>query len=81
MSATRVSAGSAQSVEPIASVTASETGSIGIFSSGIWRIPHLRTFLSQPCHKLSARRAIPDDITTVAVWGHRPSAHSAGIRS
>ncbi|WP_345828371.1 capsular polysaccharide biosynthesis protein [Pantoea sp. BRR-3P] len=75
MSATRVSAGSAQSVEPIASVTASETGSIGIFSSGIWRIPHLRTFLSQPCHKLSARRAIPDDITTVAVWGHRPSAH------
>ncbi|MDF7650586.1 capsular polysaccharide biosynthesis protein [Erwiniaceae bacterium L1_54_3] len=47
---------------------------IGIFSSGIWRIPHLDKFLAQPCQKLSALRPIPDEIDTVAVWGHRPSA-------
>ncbi|KJV32225.1 capsular polysaccharide biosynthesis protein [Pantoea sp. SM3] len=47
---------------------------IGIFSSGIWRVPHLDNFLAQPCQKLSALRPIPDEIDTVAVWGHRPSA-------
>ncbi|ORM66392.1 beta-3-deoxy-D-manno-oct-2-ulosonic acid transferase [Pantoea rodasii] len=47
---------------------------IGIFSSGIWRIPHLDNFLAQPCQKLSLLRPIPDEIDTVAVWGHRPSA-------
>ncbi|MXP52765.1 capsular polysaccharide biosynthesis protein [Pantoea sp. Seng] len=47
---------------------------IGIFSSGIWRIPHLDNFLAQPCQKLSPLRPIPAEINTVAVWGHRPSA-------
>lgn len=47
---------------------------IGIFSSGIWRIPHLGNFLAQPCQKLSPMRPIPAEIDTVAVWGHRPSA-------
>ncbi|MXP59063.1 capsular polysaccharide biosynthesis protein [Pantoea sp. Taur] len=47
---------------------------IGIFSSGIWRIPQLENFLAQPCQKLSALRPIPQEIDTVAVWGHRPSA-------
>ncbi len=47
---------------------------IGIFSSGIWRIPHLDNFLAQPCQKLSPMRPIPAEIDTVAVWGHRPSA-------
>ncbi|MCA1178225.1 MULTISPECIES: capsular polysaccharide biosynthesis protein [unclassified Pantoea] len=47
---------------------------IGIFSSGIWRIPHLENFLAQPCQKLSPMRPIPAEIDTVAVWGHRPSA-------
>lgn len=27
---------------------------IGIYSPGIWRIPHLEKFLAQPCQKLSA---------------------------
>ncbi|MEG3109236.1 capsular polysaccharide biosynthesis protein [Pantoea sp. T14] len=47
---------------------------IGIFSSGIWRIPHLENFLAQPCQKISALRPLPEEIDTVAVWGHRPSA-------
>lgn len=47
---------------------------IGIFSSGIWHIPYLENFLSQPCQKLSALRAVPENIHAVAVWGHRPSA-------
>lgn len=47
---------------------------IGIFSSGIWRIPHLENFLAQPCQKLSPMRPLPAEIDTVAVWGHRPSA-------
>lgn len=46
---------------------------IGIFSSGIWRIPHLENFLAQPCQKISALRPLPEEIDTVAVWGHRPS--------
>jgi len=47
---------------------------IGIFSAGIWRIPHLEHFLAQPCQKLSLLRPVPAEIDTVAVWGHRPSA-------
>lgn len=47
---------------------------IGIFSSGIWHIPYLENFLSQPCQKLSALRVVPENIHAVAVWGHRPSA-------
>lgn len=46
---------------------------IGIFSSGIWRIPHLEKFLGQPCQKLSSLRPIPAETESVAVWGHRPS--------
>jgi capsular polysaccharide export protein len=48
---------------------------IGIFSSGIWRIPYLDNFLAQPCQKLSPYLPIADDIASIAVWGHRPSAH------
>jgi capsular polysaccharide export protein len=47
---------------------------IGIYSSGIWRIPHLSNFLAQPCQKLSVLRAVPKHIQAVAVWGHRPSS-------
>lgn len=47
---------------------------IGIFSSGIWRIPHLQNFLAQPVQKVSPLRALPEEISAVAVWGHRPSA-------
>ncbi|WP_312239653.1 capsular polysaccharide biosynthesis protein [Pantoea sp.] len=47
---------------------------IGIFSSGIWRIPHLENFLVQPVQKVSPLRALPEEIDAVAVWGHRPSA-------
>ncbi|NIF21182.1 capsular polysaccharide biosynthesis protein [Candidatus Pantoea multigeneris] len=47
---------------------------IGVFSPGIWRIPHLEQFLAQPCRKLSPLQAVPDEINAVAVWGHRPSA-------
>ncbi|MDL4912834.1 MAG: capsular polysaccharide biosynthesis protein [Enterobacterales bacterium endosymbiont of Blomia tropicalis] len=47
---------------------------IGIFSSGIWRIPHLENFLAQPCQKISVLRPLPEEIDAIAVWGHRPSA-------
>lgn len=47
---------------------------IGIFSSGIWRIPHLEKFLAQPCQKLSLLRPVPQEVDAIAVWGHRPSA-------
>lgn len=47
---------------------------IGIFSSGVWRIPQLENFLAQPCRKLSVLRPIPSEIDAIAVWGHRPSA-------
>ncbi|WFL69461.1 capsular polysaccharide biosynthesis protein [Pantoea sp. X85] len=46
---------------------------IGIFSSGIWRIPFLRNFLAQPCQKLSRQRPVSDAVTTIAVWGYRPN--------
>ena len=47
---------------------------IGIYSSGIWRVPHLNSFLPQPCQKLTLRQPLPAHIDTIAVWGHRPSA-------
>lgn len=46
---------------------------LGIFSSGIWRIPHLQHFLPMTCQKLSSRQPMPGSVTAVAVWGHRPS--------
>ncbi|ELY6245671.1 capsular polysaccharide biosynthesis protein [Cronobacter universalis] len=53
----------------------------GIFSKGIWRIPGLVHLLPMPCRKLTPRRAIPDDITAIAVWGHRPGAAAAEARA
>ncbi|ELY5962234.1 capsular polysaccharide biosynthesis protein [Cronobacter turicensis] len=53
----------------------------GIFSKGIWRIPGLAHLLPMPCRKLTPRRAIPDDITAIAVWGHRPGAAAAEARA
>ncbi|EEU9577178.1 hypothetical protein FZE52_07995 [Escherichia coli] len=47
---------------------------IGIYSPGIWRIPHLEKFLAQPCQKLSLLRPVPQEVDAIAVWGHRPSA-------
>lgn len=47
---------------------------IGIYSLGIWRIPHLEKFLAQPCQKLSLLRPVPQEVDAIAVWGHRPSA-------
>jgi capsular polysaccharide export protein len=54
---------------------------IGVFSSGIWRIPHLTNFLAQPCQKLSPFMPIADDIASIAVWGHRPSVHKPVARA
>ncbi len=53
----------------------------GIFSKGIWRIPGLAQMLPMPCRKLAPRRAIPDDITAIAVWGNRPSTAAAITRA
>ncbi|CAM9250836.1 Polysialic acid capsule polysaccharide export protein KpsC [Cronobacter sakazakii] len=53
----------------------------GIFSKGIWRIAGLHHLLPMPCRKLAPRRAIPDDVTAIAVWGHRPSAVAAVARA
>ncbi len=53
----------------------------GIFSKGIWRIAGLHHLLPMPCRKLAPRRAIPDDVTAIAVWGHRPSAAAAVARA
>lgn len=50
---------------------------LGIFSGGIYRIPHLTAFLGEPCCKVSLVRPLPDDITRVAVWGYRPSGTKA----
>lgn len=45
---------------------------IGVYSSGIWRIPYLTNFLAQPCQKLCPLLPIADEIASIAVWGHRP---------
>ncbi|WP_162878898.1 hypothetical protein, partial [Escherichia coli] len=42
---------------------------IGIYSPGIWRIPHLEKFLAQPCQKLSLLRPVPQEVDAIAVWG------------
>ncbi|MBV8045046.1 capsular polysaccharide biosynthesis protein [Pluralibacter sp.] len=49
---------------------------IGIFSSGIWRIPHLEALLGQPCRKLSSFSATSGKhpLKAIAVWGQRPTA-------
>lgn len=47
---------------------------LGIYSSGIWNIPHLDSLLPGARTKLIASRPIPSGVTAVAVWGHRPTA-------
>ncbi|WP_437887940.1 capsular polysaccharide biosynthesis protein [Phytobacter sp. V91] len=47
---------------------------LGIFSGGIWRIPHLSSFLPGEHVRLSTLKAMPENISAVAVWGYRPSA-------
>lgn len=47
---------------------------IGIYSSGIWQIPHLQSFLGEECCKLSNLTSIPDGVNAIAVWGERTSA-------
>lgn len=47
---------------------------IGIYSSGIWQIPHLQSFLGEACCKLSSLSAISGEVDAIAVWGERPSA-------
>ena len=47
---------------------------IGIYSSGIWQIPHLQSFLGETCCKLSSFSSIPTEVNAIAVWGERPSA-------
>lgn len=47
---------------------------LGIYSSGIWRIPFLASLLSGNCIRLTIRDPIPEDVTAVVVWGYRPSA-------
>lgn len=50
---------------------------IGIFSAGIHRIAHLENFLAAPYRKLSALRPLPPEVSSVAVWGHRPTGKKA----
>ncbi len=50
------------------------SGVLGIFSGGIWRIPYLSSFLPGERARLSTLKAMPENISAVAVWGFRPSA-------
>ncbi|MEG3132035.1 capsular polysaccharide biosynthesis protein [Rouxiella sp. T17] len=50
---------------------------IGIFSGGIAKIPHLEQFLGEPYQKVSLARALPSDVTQIAVWGYRPTGAKA----
>lgn len=47
---------------------------IGIYSSGICRIPHLAVFLGEAYTKLSRLAPLYDEVSSIAVWGARPSA-------
>lgn len=47
---------------------------IGIYSSGIWKIPNLQSFIGEKCTKLSHLSAIPAGVSAIAVWGKHPSA-------
>lgn len=42
---------------------------IGVYSGGIWKIPHLNQLIGRPCCKLSVRSAVPGDVVAIAVWG------------
>lgn len=50
---------------------------IGIFSGGIAKIPHLEQLLGEPYQKVSLARALPSDVTQIAVWGYRPTGAKA----
>lgn len=52
---------------------------IGIYSFGIWRIPHLSKFLDERCQKVSLRHPLPVEVETVAVWGYRPSSEKQAL--
>ncbi|MBC6503502.1 capsular polysaccharide biosynthesis protein [Citrobacter freundii] len=45
---------------------------LGIYSSGIWRIPHLDSLLPGGRVKLTFMAPIPANVTAIAVWGLRP---------
>lgn len=47
---------------------------IGIYSSGIWQIPHLQSFIGEPCCKMSPLSAISGEVDAIAVWGERPTS-------
>ncbi|MFU0921703.1 capsular polysaccharide biosynthesis protein [Kluyvera sichuanensis] len=48
---------------------------IGIYSSGIWKTPHLETFLGEPGIKLTPHSNLASTrLRAIAVWGERPSA-------
>lgn len=48
---------------------------IGIYSSGIWKTPHLEAFLGEPGIKLTPHSNLASiRLRAVAVWGERPSA-------
>ncbi|MER0127903.1 capsular polysaccharide biosynthesis protein [Franconibacter daqui] len=53
----------------------------GIYSRGMWRIPHLDSFLLTECRKLCLYRRLPKDIHTIAVWGYRPGTARAVKKS
>lgn len=53
----------------------------GIFSGGIYRIPHLSSFTGTACRKLSLHLPVPGDISAVAVWGYRPTAIKAARKA
>lgn len=48
---------------------------IGIYSSGIWKTPHLEAFLGEPGIKLTPHSNLASiRLRAIAVWGERPSA-------
>jgi capsular polysaccharide export protein len=47
---------------------------LGIYSGGIWRIPHLDSFLPGEHIRLSPFKTIPAQVNAIVVWGQRPSA-------
>ncbi|WP_368300142.1 capsular polysaccharide biosynthesis protein [Kluyvera sichuanensis] len=48
---------------------------IGIYSSGLWKTPHLEAFLGEPGIKLTPHSNLASiRLRAIAVWGERPSA-------
>jgi hypothetical protein len=46
----------------------------GYLLRGIWRIPHLDSFLPGEHIRLSPFKTIPAQVNAIVVWGQRPSA-------